>query len=210
MEKPLTDKELTALRFIRNHVVHFEKSPPIRKVMEHLKYQSPHSASLIIESLLEKGYLAKIDGSSRKLRVLRYPQETAEWAETTPVPLVGSVACGSPILATESIEAMIPVSRKLIRPQQHYFLLRAKGDSMTEVGINDGDYVLVQQQAHAENGDIVVALINNEATIKEFYLENDTVYLLPRSRNPHHQPIILTGDLIVQGRVVKVLPTPKT
>jgi repressor LexA len=117
------------------------------------------------------------------------------------------VACGVPILAEENIDAMIPVSVKLAKPPHKYFFLRAKGDSMNEVGINDGDMVLVKQQITANNGDIVVALIDDEATVKEFHRQGNTIILKPRSKNKKkHQPIILTRDFQVQGLVVSTIP----
>ena len=120
--------------------------------------------------------------------------------------LGGAIACGLPILAEENIEAMIAVSTKLAKPSNKYFLLQAKGDSMNEKGINDGDLVLVKQQNSADNGDIVVALIDDEATIKELRINDDNVLLLPRSSNKTHTPIILSRNFIVQGIVVSTIP----
>ena len=94
---------------------------------------------------------------------------------------------------------MISVSIKLSLPPHKYFLLKAKGDSMNEKGINDGDSILVRQQTTAKNGDVVVALIDNEATIKEFHVFDETIVLRPRSRNSRHKPIILTRDFQIQG-----------
>lgn len=127
-------------------------------------------------------------------------------AETTNIPLLGNIACGTPIFAAENIEAEIPVSVELIKQTNKYFLLRAKGDSMNDVDINDGDLVLVKQQFTAENGDKVVALIDDEATIKEFYHNGDTIVLQPRSKSKEHQPIILTKDFKIQGIVVATIP----
>lgn len=126
--------------------------------------------------------------------------------QTVNIPLLGTIACGSPILAEENIEAEIPVSMDLIKGSSKYFLLRARGNSMNEVGINDGDLVLVKQQTTAENGDFVVALIDDEATIKEFRKNSDAIVLKPRSREQKHQPIILTRDFRIQGIVVATIP----
>jgi repressor LexA len=94
----------------------------------------------------------------------------------------------------------------LIKGSNNYFLLRAKGNSMNEVGITDGDLVLVKQQPTADNGDFVVALIDDDATIKEFRKNNDAIVLKPRSTEQKHQPIILTRDFIIQGIVVATIP----
>lgn len=124
---------------------------------------------------------------------------------TVNVPLLGMIACGIPIFAEENIEALIPVSVKLAKPGNRYFLLQASGNSMDKKGINDGDLVLIKQQSTAENGQDVVALIDNEATIKEYHNYGDKIILKPRSTYSGHQPIILTSDFRIQGIVVTVI-----
>ncbi len=123
-------------------------------------------------------------------------------------PIDGTMAfsCGLPILAQENIEAMIPVSVSIAKPGSKYFLLRALGDSMDKSGINDGDIVIVRQQSNAENGQKVVALIDDSATIKEFYRKDGFVVLKPNSTNSQNQPIILTEDFKIQGIVISVIP----
>ena len=125
--------------------------------------------------------------------------------ETVKIPLLGIVACGMPIFAEENIEAEIPVSVKLIKRSYKYFLLKAFGDSMNKKGINNGDIVLIRQQQVAENGDLILALIDNEATIKEYQNNGNTIVLKPNSTNPDHQPIILTSDFRIQGIVETVI-----
>ena len=126
-------------------------------------------------------------------------------SDTVEIPLVGSVSCGLPIFAEENIEAKIPVSTKLIRKSANYFLLRAFGDSMNKKGINSGDLLLIKQQQVAESGDLVLALVDDDATVKEFINNGDTIVLKPHSTNPKHQPIILTNDFRIQGIVEKVI-----
>ena len=125
--------------------------------------------------------------------------------ETILIPLLGNVACGLPIFADENVEAQVPVSIKLIKKGHRYFLLRAKGDSMNDAGIDDGDLVLIRQQQHAENGSRVVALINDEATIKEYHHNGSLVVLKPKSHNKKYQPIILSDDFRIQGIVESVI-----
>lgn len=124
---------------------------------------------------------------------------------TMKIPLLGSVSCGLPIFAEENIEAEIPISIKLLKRNQKYFLLRATGDSMDDAGISDGDLVLIKQQQTAQNGDNVVALIDNEATIKEFHHKGNIIILKPRSKSNKYQPIILTDDFRIQGIVESVI-----
>ncbi|MFA4974273.1 MAG: transcriptional repressor LexA [bacterium] len=193
-----------ALASIRNQIVHTGQAPSVRKLAALLGYRSPRSAAVIINRLQEAGYLARRPNG--ELRLLRSPSETTDHARTVQVPLVGTAPCGAPLLATENIEATIPVSVGLARPPHRYFLLRTQGDSMTLAGIKDGGLVLVRQQSTAENGQIVVALIDDDATIKEYRRDDKVIMLLPRSRNPRHKPIILTRDFLVQGVVVASIP----
>lgn len=191
-------KQMQAIRFIRNRLVHFGRAPSIRELQHDLGFKWPRSAALILSALIVKGVLKRT--STGELRLVNDPEEDKSNARTVEVPLVGSIACGAPILAEENIEAMVPVSKSFARPGHRHFLLRAKGNSMTGAGIEDGDFVLVRQQPVAKNGDIVVALIDDEATLKEFRRSGDAVIL--KSRNKKYQPIVLRNDFQVQGIVV--------
>jgi repressor LexA len=199
-----TDKELQALRFLRNAIVHEGYSPSVRDLARALGYKSPRTAFLVLQTLASQGWLKrKPDGT---LQLIKDLAESEDHARTVEVPLVGRVACGSPILAEENVEAHIPVSTSLARPGNKYFLLRAVGDSMDDAGINDGDLVLVRQQESAQDGDKVVALIDDAATIKEFYRAKEVVLLKPRSTNKRHRPIVLRENFLIQGVVTSVLP----
>lgn len=200
----ISNKELEAVREIRNFIMHAGRIPSMRELMSSLGYRSPRSASLIVNKLIEKGVLRRKDDGG--LQFVKSLCDDATRAQTVDVPLVGVVACGAPILAEENIQAKIPVSIRLACPPHRYFLLKAKGDSMNQKGINNGDFVLVRQQMTAKNGDTVVALIDSEATVKEFYKSNEAVVLKPRSKNKQHQPIVLTRDFQIQGVVVATIP----
>ena len=200
----ISNKELEAIREIRNSIMHVGRIPSIRELMSSLGYRSPRSASLIVNKLIKMGVLRRKDDGN--LQFVKSLGDDNTRAQTVDVPLVGVVACGVPILAEENIQAKIPVSTKLARPPHRYFLLKAKGDSMNQKGIANGDFVLVRQEVTANNGDTVVALIDNEATVKEFYEAGETVILKPRSKNKQHQPIVLTKDFQIQGVVVTVIP----
>jgi repressor LexA len=199
----VTNKELEAIREIRNSLMHIGRIPSMRQLMTSLGYQSPRSASLIVDKLIKKGVLRrKKDGG---LQFVKSLGDDTTRAQTVDVPLVGIVACGAPMLAEENIQAKIPVSTKLAKPPHHYFLLKAQGDSMNQKGIDDGDLVLVRQETTAKDGDTVVALIDDEATIKEFRIGKETYVLRPRSTNKTHQPIVLTKDFQIQGVVVTTI-----
>lgn len=199
----LTNNEIEVLRLIRNAVAHGKPIPSYREIMKELGYKSPRSTAVIIMKLLHKGLLKRKANGEYFLPEMQVIDNS--YAQTVDIPLLGNVACGLPILAEENITAMIPVSIEIAKPNHKYFFLRGVGDSMDEVGINNGDLVLVKQQNTANNGDLVVALIDDEATIKEFHRQENAVVLKPRSTNRTHQPIILTRNFQVQGVVVMAI-----
>ncbi|MBS0234179.1 MAG: repressor LexA [Proteobacteria bacterium] len=198
MLKPV---ERRALTLIRNRLVHFGQAPSVRELSKELGFQSPRSAALIIGRLIDEGYLKRRDGD-RALQLLKMPNDTDDRVSTVSVPLVGSAPCGAPLLAEQNIEAWYPVSSNLARQGAKYFLVRARGDSMDEAGIADGSLVLVKQQEVAETGDVVVALVDDEVTIKELRLSSSAAALIPRSSNKSHRPILATREMRVQGVVV--------
>jgi repressor LexA len=202
-EENLSIKAIEALRHIRSWVMMYASVPSVRELMNEMGYKSPRSAVLLMEELESNDYLEKKnDGSFRLIKDLDVGKDT----RTISVPLIGTVACGIPIFAEQNIEAMIPISTNLARSGSKYFLLKAKGDSMDKAGINDGDMILVKQQPAANNGQNVVALIDDEVTVKEFHYTGNVVTLLPRSSNSKHQPIIVSGDFQIQGIVEAIIP----
>ena len=205
MQNSISEKEVLALKIIRNHLNHSGQIPSVRQLMKELDYKSPRSASLLLMGLEEKGILEKRESGRYKLLEYQLPESTSEVAFTVKIPLVGSVACGTPIFADENIEAEISVSTKLIKTGYKYFLLKAEGDSMDLAGINDGDLVLIRQQRTAENGDLVLALIDDHATIKEYRHNGNHVLLLPNSSNKINQPIILSEEFRIQGVVENII-----
>lgn len=201
---PFTTKESQALRYLRNAIVHEGQSPSVRDLARELGYKSPRTAFLLLQKFITMGYVQrKPDG---KLQMRKREALAEDRASTVPIPLVGTVACGTPMLAEENIEAYVPVSNRLAKPGARYFLLRASGDSMDKAGIEDGDLLLVRQQATAENGQTVVALIDDSATVKEFHQEKGVIVLKPRSRNREHRPMILTEEFQIQGIVACTIP----
>lgn len=202
-EKPkgLSPRDLEALRHIRNVFMHTGKTPSIRDLQNLMGYKSPRSITVILRRLMTKGAIERrIDG---RLAILHEPEKNSYNASTIDVPLIGTAACGMPLLAEEYVEAKVPVSTQLAKPPHHYFLLRANGDSMNLAGIKDGDLILVRQSATAADGDIVVALIDSEATIKRMRKRQNAIILEPCSDNSKHIPIILQRDFQIQGIVVE-------
>ena len=199
----LIQKEVQALNYIRNKIVNDGKSPSVRDLGDFLGYKSPRSSAMLVKGLIAKGWLRR---EGRNLKIIKKMIEKKNNARTIEIPLVGSVTCGSPVMAEENIETYISISESIVSKNNKYFLLKADGDSMNKSGINDKDLLLIKQQSVAENGQRIVALINDETTVKEFYKEDGFIVLKPNSTNPKHQPIIVSGEFSIQGVVVEVLP----
>ncbi len=197
----LSDKDKKAYAFIRNKIIHYGESPTLREINEYTGGKSPRSASLVVDRLIEAGLIQK---SSKGLILKNHAHEAS--VSTINVPLVGSVACGTPVFAEENIETYIPVSTRMAKSGGKYFILRASGDSMNKAGIENGNLLLIRQQDSAQTDEIVVALINDEATVKTFEKTRDAIILRPKSSNKTHKPIILTENCMIQGVVVAVLP----
>jgi len=199
-----SENERKALKTIRNWFVHKGRNPSIRELTVDMKLGSTRTALLLINKLIaKKMLLRKEDGS---LRIINDFEENKFNAKTINLPLVGTISCGAPIFAEENIEAYYPVSTSLAHAGSRHFLLRAQGTSMNLAGINDGDIVLIRQQPNAESGQKVVALIDDEATIKIIKFTPEAIILEPKSKNKKHKPIILSRDFQIQGIVITAFP----
>lgn len=198
----LKPKEKEALSIIRSFFRENWSMPSVRSLQADLWYASTRSVQLIIDSLVDKWYLVRHDG-----KITLWIIEDHQKENTVNVPLVWMVACWLPILAEENIEAQIPVSTKIAYGTNKYFFLRAKGDSMNNEGINDGDLILVRSADSAIEWQIVVALIDDEATIKRIHYDKDYISLNPNSSNEKHKPIILHEDFRIQWIFVRSFPS---
>lgn len=200
----LTPNEINGLRIVRRWFLENGRGPSVRELTKEMGFGSTRTSVLLLNNLIEKGILGRRENG--KLYISKDIPTSNLNARTVDVPLVGIVSCGTPIFAEENIETYIPISISLASPGHRYFLLHASGDSMNLAGINDGDILLVRQQSIADNGQRVVALIDNEATVKQLEITSDMIVLQPKSTNKEHRPIILDGDFLIQGVVVAVLP----
>lgn len=199
----LSSRQKRILAVIREWVEQYGYPPTVREIGEAVGLVSPSSVAYQLKELERKGFLRRDPSRPRAVDV-RTPvdadEEAALLARPTPVyvPLLGRIAAGGPILAEESIEEVLPLPRELVG-QGVLFSLQVKGDSMIEAAICDGDWVVVRQQPNAENGDIVAAMIDGEATVKVYRLREGHVQLMPR--NPAYDPI--PGDAaVILGKVV--------
>ncbi|GGM13002.1 transcriptional repressor LexA [Nakamurella endophytica] len=208
-ERPgvLTVRQRKVLEVIRDSVARRGYPPSVREIGEAVGLKSPSSVAHQLAALQRKGLLRKDPNRPRAVDV-RTPDEmdeTQESASSRPapayVPVVGRIAAGGPILAEQAVEDFFPLPRDLVG-EGTLFLLRVVGDSMVEAAITDGDWVVVRQQPVADNGEIVAAMIDGEATVKTFRRRDGHVWLLPH--NPAYEPIP-GDDAVVLGRVVAVL-----
>ncbi|WP_239174958.1 transcriptional repressor LexA [Actinoplanes cyaneus] len=191
------------LTVIRDAAVKYGYAPPTREIADALG-MSTSSVSRHLRTLEEHGFLRRGRSVGRPVDIrmfLRPAGEQPQPADTVGVPLVGTIAAGAPILASESAEELLNLPRDLVG-RGTLFSLRVQGDSMIDAAICDGDLVVVRQQSEAWNGDIVAAMIDEEATVKVFRRRGGHVFLEPR--NPAYEPIP-GDDAVILGKVVSVL-----
>ncbi len=183
MLQPLTSRQQQVLDFITRSLQERGYPPTLREIARHMNIRSTNGVSDHIKALERKGYLERDDFTSRGLRPARRAVDYVE------VPLVGRVAAGEPLLAQENIEETLKIDRFFLGTRGEVFALRVTGESMIEAGIHDGDYIFVRKQLQAERGDIVVAMIDGDATVKRYYPEGDRVRFEPA--NAAMEPIVV-------------------
>lgn len=199
MAQTLSERQQRILEFITDKQQE-GWTPSVREIGEAVGLQSSAAVQKQLASLERKGYIRRLPGKARLIQVLK---SAAPGEEQLLIPIVGEIAAGKPILASENIEGYLTaVHEEVLARGGTFFALKVRGESMVEAGILPGDHVVVRQQATAENGEIVVALVADEATVKRFYKEQDHVRLQPA--NAHMQPI-LTCDVQILGKVVSVI-----
>ncbi|WEV72850.1 transcriptional repressor LexA [Bifidobacterium sp. ESL0790] len=217
-ESRLTDRQRKVLDAIRHHVAEFGFAPSFREIGEEAGLKSPSSVKHQLEVLEEKGYLRMNANKGRAIELVeeesnvgqgsvsmmayssnRVPDEAID--ESRDIPLVGRIAAGTPITAEQHVEDVMRLPERLTGTGT-LFMLEVHGDSMIDAAICDGDFVVVREQSEAENGDIVAALLDGEATVKTFRKEKGHIWLMPH--NPAYSPIDGTYATVM-GKVVTVL-----
>ncbi len=187
-KEPLTERQQKVLSFISDSIEHRGYPPTLREIGEHMGIRSTNGVNDHLKALEKKGYLEREDLKSRALRPISL-DGAGPTGQMVEVPILGRVAAGEPILAVEDAQDTVKVDRFFLGANREVFALKVKGDSMIEAGIFDGDYIFVRKQLAAQRGDIVVAMIENEATVKYFYPEHDHIVFKPA--NARLQPIIV-------------------
>ena len=195
----ISSKQQEILDYIKEEILKKGYPPAVREICEAVHLKSTSSVHSHLETLEKNGYIRRDPTKPRAIEILDDTFNLTR-REVVNVPIVGHVAAGEPILATENIENYFPVPSEYI-PNQDVFMLHVKGDSMINAGILNGDNILVRQQSSASNGDIVVALVEDSATVKTFYKENGYYRLQPE--NDFMDPIIV-DDVSILGIVFGV------
>lgn len=195
----ISPKQKEILEFIKDQILTRGFPPSVRDICEAVHLKSTSSVHSHLETLEKNGYIRRDPTKPRAIEILDDTFNLTR-REVTNVPLVGRVAAGEPILAQENIENYFPIPVEML-PNNNTFMLTVKGESMINAGILDGDYVLVEEQHTASNGDMVVALIEDGATVKTFYKEEGLIRLQPE--NDFMDPIIVR-DVQILGKVIGV------
>ncbi|MDO4552312.1 MAG: transcriptional repressor LexA [Bacillota bacterium] len=211
----LKEREKKILLYMKEEIKQKGYPPTVREMCNSLGIRSTSTAHTDLANLEKKGFIRRDPSKPRAIEILDFEsenrldqrnshyeaeEETPAYADAEPIPVVGRIAAGTPILAEENIEDSFPVPSRYLSGGVH-FMLTVRGDSMVDAGILDGDYILVKQQNTARNGEIVVAMVDgfeSEATVKTFYHEGDHIRLQPE--NPSMSPI-LVRDVKILGLV---------
>ncbi len=201
----LNKREKAILKFIEKQIKDKGYPPSVREIGKAVGLSSTATVHGYIAKLKEKGYIAKEDQKGRTLKLLKggkteEPKTVYNGRELADVPVIGKITAGEPILAVENITDTFPIPIEFVGNSEN-FMLVVRGESMIEAGILNGDYILVKKQDIARNGEIVVALIGEEATVKTFYKEKDHIRLQPE--NSTMDPIIVP-DCKILGKVAGV------
>lgn len=195
----ISKKQEEILEYIKSELLSKGYPPAVREICEAVHLKSTSSVHSHLETLEKNGYIRRDPTKPRAIEIMDDTFNLTR-REVVNVPVIGRVAAGAPILAEENIENYFPIPMEFM-PNEKTFLLSVKGESMINAGILDGDYVLIKQQSNAENGDMVVALVEDGATVKRFFKEEGVYRLQPE--NDFMDPIIVK-DVSIIGKVIGV------
>ena len=198
----ISKKQSEILEYIKNEILNRGFPPSVREICEAVNLKSTSSVHSHLQTLEKSGYIRRDPTKPRAIEIVDDNFNLVR-RETVNVPIIGKVAAGQPLLAVENVEGYFPIPAEYM-PNSKTFMLVVQGDSMINAGIFNGDYVIVEQQTTAENGQKVVALIDDSATVKTFYKENGFIRLQPE--NDSMDPILVSPDQSFQilGRVIGV------
>lgn len=198
----ISKKQSEILEYMKNEILNRGFPPSVREICEAVNLKSTSSVHSHLETLEKNGYIRRDPTKPRAIEIVDDNFNLVR-RETVNVPIIGKVAAGEPLLAVQNVEGYFPIPSEYM-PNKQTFMLVVQGDSMINAGIFSGDYVVVEKQENAENGDKVVALVEDSATIKTFYKETDHIRLQPE--NDFMDPIVISPDQQFQvlGKVIGV------
>jgi len=206
MKSKLTDRQEAILTFIQEHITEKGYSPTLREIGKNFDISSTFGVKRHIDALVKKGFLNTGNNISRSLSLVNCQEEKpAVTPNDYEIPIVGRVAAGMPILAVENIEGNMVVDPRFSKNGTGCFALKVKGDSMINAGILEDDVVVVSPSKNALNGDIVIAMLGDEATVKRFERKGDQIYLIPENNNYPPIPVNNREDFSIIGKVVGVI-----
>ena len=206
--KEMTARQEEIYEYIKKYSKENHMPPTVREIGNHFDISSTNGVRSILAALIKKGYINRSPRLSRGIEILNTEDNDSGKkvaSNTVEIPIVGRVAAGTPILAVQNLEGTVTIDRDFLACRSDVFALRVKGDSMINAGIFDGDLIFARQQKTADLGEIVVAQIDNEATVKYYHPSSDHVELRPA--NPKYKPIIVNNkkDFSIAGRVIGVM-----
>lgn len=198
----ISKKQSEILEYMKNEILNRGFPPSVREICEAVNLKSTSSVHSHLETLEKNGYIRRDPTKPRAIEIVDDNFNLVR-RETVNVPIIGKVAAGEPLLAVQNVEGYFPIPSEYM-PNKQTFMLVVQGDSMINAGIFSGDYVVVEKQENAENGDKVVALVEDSATVKTFYKEKDHIRLQPE--NDFMDPIVISPDQQFQvlGKVIGV------
>jgi len=197
--KTLTDKQEAILDYLKQMIQEDGRPPSLREIMQKFKYKGIKAVEDHLNALENKGYIKRLKGLARGIEIMGM-----RTIDTIELPILGRIAAGTPILAEENLEGTIAIDKSWVK-DRNSFILHVKGNSMIEAGIHDGDYAIIKQNYSPENHDIVVALIDNEATLKRFYKKDNKIILKPE--NSSMDPIIIEcgkSNIMIIGKLTGI------
>ena len=197
MYNDLSPRQMEILKYIKKEIKTKGYPPAVREIGQAVGLSSSSTVHNHLNQLESKGYIKRDPTKPRAIEVIAPNMKPNK--EVVDIPLLGRVTAGLPILAVENIEDYFPLPLDFVKSEEEVFMLKIQGDSMINAGILDGDMVIVRKQNTAQNGDIVVALLEDEATVKRFYKEPKHVRLQPENEN--YSPI-LSRDVMILGKVI--------
>ncbi|BAH06520.1 transcriptional repressor LexA [Clostridium kluyveri] len=197
MTERSNNRQSQIYNFIKSQIKQKGYPPSVREICTAVGLKSTSTVHSYLEKLERRGFIKRDATKSRTIEVI----EKSQKKEMIEVPIIGTITAGMPIIAVENIEDYFPLPMDYIKNKREIFMLRVKGESMVDAGILDGDLSLIEKVHSAENGDIVVALIENEATLKRFFKEENHIRLQPENKN---MPPIIVDDCKIIGRLIGI------